>query len=166
MTHAVVALGANLGDRRSTLRDAVRGIGALDGVVVDAVSGLYESVAVRLTGVDFAAPGYLNAVLTATTTMPPEELLTALHAIEDAHGRVRAERWGDRTLDLDLIAVDGISSTGAVELPHPRAGERAFVLAPWAEIEPDAVLPGAGPVADLLARAEGPVPRRTEEWPW
>lgn len=164
--HAVVALGANLGDRAATLRAAVTAVGALDGVEVDAVSGLYETVAVRLTGVDFDAPGYLNAVLTATTALPPAELLAALHTIEDANGRVRAERWGDRTLDLDLIAVDDLTGDGDLLLPHPRAAERSFVLAPWAEIEPDAHLPGAGAIAQLLAAASGPAPKRTAAWPW
>ncbi|WP_127170342.1 2-amino-4-hydroxy-6-hydroxymethyldihydropteridine diphosphokinase, partial [Xanthomonas euvesicatoria] len=82
-----------------------------------------------------------------------QELLDALHSIEDAHGRTREVRWGDRTLDLDLVAYDDLSlDTETLTVPHPRAGERAFVLAPWHDADADAVLPGVGPVADLLAR--------------
>jgi 2-amino-4-hydroxy-6-hydroxymethyldihydropteridine diphosphokinase len=78
-------------------------------------------------------------------------LLSLLHRIEVAHGRERRERWGDRTLDLDLIAYgDVISDTPELTLPHPRAAERDFVLGPWLAVDPDAVLPGRGRVADLL----------------
>ena len=89
------------------------------------------------------------------TTLPPRALLSLLHEIERKHGRVRAERWGDRTLDLDIIDYAGLqSATDELTLPHPRAHERAFVLRPWAEVAPEAVLPGHGRVADLLAALE------------
>ncbi len=85
------------------------------------------------------------------TDLAPHDLLDALHRIEDDHGRTREVRWGDRTLDLDVIAVDDLLiDSGTLTVPHPRAGERAFVLAPWLDADPDAVLPGAGRVADLL----------------
>ena len=93
------------------------------------------------------------------TTLSPRRLLDLLHTIETDHGRVRGERWGDRTLDLDLIDFAGMqSSTEQLTLPHPRAHERAFVLGPWAEVAPESVLPGHGRVADLLAALEGPRP--------
>ncbi|BDV29548.1 2-amino-4-hydroxy-6-hydroxymethyldihydropteridine diphosphokinase [Microbacterium terricola] len=150
---AVVALGANLGDRAQTLADALTDLARLP--LVDGVraSEPVESVAVTLEGPDAAAPAYLNAVAILTTRLAPSVLLGYLHAIEDRHGRVRRERWGDRTLDLDLIAYgDARSTDPLLALPHPRAAERDFVLAPWLTVDPDAVLPGAGRVDALLAR--------------
>jgi 2-amino-4-hydroxy-6-hydroxymethyldihydropteridine diphosphokinase len=86
------------------------------------------------------------------TTLAPRELLRLLHSLEDAHGRERTEVWGDRTLDLDLIAQgDRVQETPGLVLPHPRAHERTFVLEPWVEVDPDAVLPGRGRVRHLLA---------------
>lgn len=148
----VVAVGSNLGDRTATFQAAVRALAEADGVEVTAISTPIESVAVKPHGEDPDAPVYLNAVVLVRTTLPPRGLLALLHAIEDAHGRERTEHWGDRTLDLDLIDYAGMrSSTDDLTLPHPRAHERAFVLGPWAEIAPDAELPGRGRVADLLA---------------
>jgi len=148
---AVIALGSNLGDREATIRQAVRDIAAVDGVQVTAASGLVESHAVKLQGVDEDAPGYLNAVILVITALEPEALLDELNRIENRHGRVREERWGDRTLDLDIVAVDDLRIEGErLTLPHPRAGERAFVLAPWAQLDAEAVIPGRGRVADLL----------------
>jgi 2-amino-4-hydroxy-6-hydroxymethyldihydropteridine diphosphokinase len=149
---AVVAVGSNLGDRTATFQAAVRALAEADGIEVTAISTPIESVAVRPEGEDPEAPAYLNAVVLVRTTLPPRGLLAVLHAIEDAHGRERTERWGDRTLDLDLVDYAGMRSAGDdLTLPHPRAHERAFVLGPWLEVAPDAVLPGYGPVADLLA---------------
>lgn len=153
---AVVAFGANLGDRRATVLAAVRDLASADGVELTAVSDSIETVALRPQGADPSAPAYLNGVVLLRTTLPPEQLLAVLHAIEARHGRVRAERWGDRTLDLDLIDYDGERRTDPeLTLPHPRAAERDFVLRPWLQVAPDAVLPGAGRVADLLAGLEG-----------
>jgi 2-amino-4-hydroxy-6-hydroxymethyldihydropteridine diphosphokinase/dihydroneopterin aldolase/2-amino-4-hydroxy-6-hydroxymethyldihydropteridine diphosphokinase len=153
---AVVALGANLGDRQATLDAAVDELRALP--LVDAVvpATPVESVAVTLEGPDAAAPAYLNSVALVTTRLAPTVLLDYLHAIEARHGRERRRRWGDRTLDLDLIAYGDVSSSSAgLTLPHPRAAERDFVLAPWLSIDPDAVLPGAGRVDVLLAGLRG-----------
>ncbi|MDQ1550319.1 MAG: 2-amino-4-hydroxy-6-hydroxymethyldihydropteridine diphosphokinase, partial [Microbacteriaceae bacterium] len=164
MSEMVVALGSNLGDREATLRAAVRDIADIDGITVIAVSGLVESHALKTDGVDESAPSYLNAVLLAAGDLAPHRMLDELQRIELAHGRVRDERWGDRTRDLDLISVVGVVEGDAVEsgavvegtvvedgerltLPHPRAWERAFVLAPWAELQPDAEIPGRGSVA-------------------
>jgi 2-amino-4-hydroxy-6-hydroxymethyldihydropteridine diphosphokinase len=149
---AVIALGSNLGDREATIRVAVRDIDELPGVRVVAASGLVESGALKLTGLDESAPRYLNAVILADVTMTPLDLLDALHAIEQRHGRVREAVWGDRTLDADLIAVGSVQkSSERLTLPHPRAWQRSFVLTPWAQIDPDAALPGHGRVTDLIA---------------
>jgi len=151
---AVVALGANLGDRAATLDAAVTALRALP--LVDAVvtATPVESVAVTLNGPDAAAPAYLNSVALVTTRLAPTVLLDYLHAIEARHGRERRTRWGDRTLDLDLIAYGDVSSSSErLTLPHPRAAERDFVLAPWADIAPDAEIPGRGRVTELLAVA-------------
>lgn len=150
---AVVALGANLGERAATLDEAIREIARLPLVDAVTVSPAIESVAVTLDGPDAAAPAYLNAVALVTTRLAPSVLLSLLHRIEAAHGRERRERWGDRTLDLDLIAFGDVQSRSAtLTLPHPRAAERDFVLGPWLAVDPDAVLPGAGRVDELLAR--------------
>lgn len=153
--HAVLSLGSNLGDREQTLREAVAAIAAIPGVVLDAASGLVETAAIKPTGVDTSAPAYLNAVVRVSTSLAPLELLAALAAIESDHGRVRDVRWGDRTLDIDIVTFGELRQrdTG-LTLPHPRAGERSFVLVPWLEIEPDAVLPGIGRVDGLPAASE------------
>lgn len=151
MSRAVIALGANLGDRGSTLRAAASAIAALPGVTPVASSREVESVAVTLAGRDETKPRYRNAVVVVDTDLEPQALLDALHGIEDEHGRTREVRWGDRTLDLDVVAIDDVViDTATLTVPHPRAAERAFVLAPWVDADPAAVLPGAGPVADLL----------------
>jgi 2-amino-4-hydroxy-6-hydroxymethyldihydropteridine diphosphokinase len=151
---AVIALGSNQGDREATIRSAVRDIDALDGVTVTDASGLVASAALKLDGVDVNAPGYLNAVILVRSALSPEELLHALQRIENAHGRVRLQRWGDRTLDLDLIDFAGLSrNTDELVLPHPRAFERSFVLAPWLQVNPDASIAGRGRVAELLVQA-------------
>lgn len=160
-TVAVVALGANLGDRADTLTAAVRDIARLPLVDEIVVSPQIESAAVTLDGVDEAAPAYLNAVALVTTRLAPTVLLSLLHRIEAAHGRERSQetRWGDRTLDLDLIAFGDVQAhTPSLTLPHPRAAGRDFVLAPWATVDPDAELPGVGRVADLLAALRDAAP--------
>lgn len=152
---AVVAIGSNLGDRAATLHSAVAELAAADGVEVRAISPLIETVAVRPDGADPTAPPYLNGVVLLTTTLTPDVLLDLLLSIEQRNGRVRTERWGDRTLDLDLIDVAGLTrETARLTLPHPRAHERDFVLRPWLAVDPDATLPGHGSVATLLAGLE------------
>lgn len=155
--HVVIALGTNLGDRDTTLDDAVAALQHLPGLAVDAVSPVHETVAVTALGPDPSRPLYGNRVVVGRTDLEPADLLTALLRIERAFGRVRAERWGDRTLDLDLIVqgVRMIDEPGLV-LPHPRAHERAFVLLPWLEADPDAVLPGRGRVRHLVRALEAP----------
>ena len=99
---------------------------------------------------DYSAPAYLNAVVAVNTVLGPHDLLDVVNAIETQHGRVREERWGDRTLDIDIVDYDGRElHDERLTLPHPRAWERAFVLVPWHAIRPDAHLTGHGPI-DLL----------------
>ena len=151
MTAVVLALGSNLGDRQDILQGAVDAIVGLPGVRVTAVSPVYETVPVGGP----AQPDYLNAVVLANAARPARELLDRLHEIEAAFDRVRLVRWGPRTLDIDIIVFDSVRSDDPeLTLPHPRAHERAFVLAPWHDVDPDAALPGHGPVAELLARAD------------
>lgn len=162
---AVIALGSNLGDREATIRAGIRDIDALGGVEVTAVSGLVETPALKPEGVDTDAPAYLNAVAVVRTTLDAHYLLRALNVIEAAHGRVRAARWGDRTLDLDIIEFGGLMiASKDLTVPHPRAAERAFVLAPWLQIAPDATLPGLGRI-DALLEATGETPLAYEAEP-
>ena len=159
----VLALGSNLGDRAATLSEAVRDLAALPGAALMAVSPVYESAAVKPGGVDESAPRYLNAVLTIDYAGDPHGLLDAVNAIEAEHGRVRAERWGDRTLDIDLIVFGDLSvEDDRLTLPHPRAAERDFVLAPWLDVDSAAVIPGRGLVLDLLAATGNTVHRAAD----
>lgn len=156
----MLSLGSNLGDREETIRQAVRDIAALPDVVVVAASGLVETPALKPDGVDTDAPAYLNAAVAIRTALEPHDLLAALNGIEREHGRVRDVRWGDRTLDIDIVAMGALEvHSETLTVPHPRAGDRAFVLAPWVELDPRAVLPGRGPVDALLAATgETPTP--------
>ena len=157
MTLAVLSLGSNLGDREQTIRDAVADIAAIPGVTVSAASSLVTTPALKPHGVDTDAPAYLNAVLVVASDLDAHDLLSALNRIEAAHGRVRDTRWGDRTLDIDIVTFGDVSlDTDDLTVPHPRAAERAFVLAPWLEVDPGAMLP-EGSVAALLA-ATGETP--------
>lgn len=148
---AILALGANLGNRAETLDAAVRDLADVPGILEVTLSPVVDSVAVKLDGPDPDAPGYLNAVARVRTTLSPRDLLAAGAEIERAHGRERLERWGDRTLDIDIITYGDLQiETPTLTIPHPRAVERDFVLGPWWALDPDAVLPGVGPVSDLL----------------
>ncbi|MFE5616728.1 2-amino-4-hydroxy-6-hydroxymethyldihydropteridine diphosphokinase [Streptomyces sp. NPDC056463] len=157
---AVIALGANLGNRLETLQGAVDALEDTPGLRVKAVSPVYET---EPWGVEPGTqPSYLNAVALVKTTLPPSSLLERAHAVEEAFHRVREERWGARTIDVDIVAyADVVSDDPVLTLPHPRAHQRAFVLAPWHDVDPDAQLPGRGTVAELLALVgrTGVVPR-------
>lgn len=153
-TRAVIAFGANLGERQQTLEAALDELGAAQGVRLLAISPYYETAAITDAGVDHDAPRYLNGVVLVATTLEPLALLDELQRLELAHGRERIEHWGPRTLDLDLVDHGGaMLEHERLTLPHPRAWERAFVLQPWLDVEPDAVLPGRGPVAELRLAA-------------
>ncbi|MET8285964.1 2-amino-4-hydroxy-6-hydroxymethyldihydropteridine diphosphokinase [Streptomyces sp. NPDC048448] len=147
---AVLSLGSNLGNRLETLQGAVDALEDTPGVRIKAVSPVYET---EPWGVEPGSqPTYLNAVVVLKTTLPPSSLLERAHAVEEAFDRVRDERWGARTIDVDIVAyADVVSDDPVLTLPHPHAHERAFVLAPWHDVEPEAQLPGRGPVAQLLA---------------
>ncbi|GGQ44214.1 2-amino-4-hydroxy-6-hydroxymethyldihydropteridine diphosphokinase [Streptomyces mutabilis] len=157
---AVVALGANLGNRLETLQGAIDALEDTPGVRVKGVSPVYETEPWGVA--PDSQPAYFNAVVILKTTLPPSSLLERAHAVEEAFHRVRDERWGPRTLDVDIVAyADVVSDDPQLTLPHPRAHERAFVLAPWHDVDPDAQLPGHGPVADLLdaVTRDGVAPR-------
>ncbi|WP_370099287.1 2-amino-4-hydroxy-6-hydroxymethyldihydropteridine diphosphokinase [Streptacidiphilus sp. MAP12-20] len=158
---AVIALGSNLGNRLETLQGAVDALEDTPGVRVKVVSAVFETDGV---GGPEGQPAYLNAVLLLKTTLPPQSLLERANAIEDAFGRVRTVRWGSRTLDVDIVAYEGVEQdVPELTLPHPRAHERGFVLAPWLDADPEASLPGHGPVAALLAAVGVEGVRRRED---
>ncbi|MBX9364493.1 2-amino-4-hydroxy-6-hydroxymethyldihydropteridine diphosphokinase [Streptomyces massasporeus] len=161
---AVVALGSNLGNRLETLQGAVDALGDTPGLRIKGVSPVYET---EPWGVDPGSqPAYFNAVVVLKTTLPPSSLLERAHAVEEAFHRVRDEHWGPRTLDVDIVSyADVVSDDPQLTLPHPRAHERAFVLAPWHDLDPEAQLPGRGPVAGLLdtVTRDGVVPRQDLE---
>jgi dihydroneopterin aldolase/2-amino-4-hydroxy-6-hydroxymethyldihydropteridine diphosphokinase len=144
----VLALGANLGDAVTTLAQAVSALRRVPGLEVTDVSPVYRTAPVG--GPE--QPDYLNLVVQGTTTLTPAQLLDATSAIELDAGRTREVHWGPRTLDIDLVVVgDHLLDTERLTLPHPRAHERAFVLLPWLDIDPEAVLPGYGRVATLVS---------------
>jgi 2-amino-4-hydroxy-6-hydroxymethyldihydropteridine diphosphokinase len=146
---AVLALGSNLGDRMAALQGAVNSIADTPDVWVTAVSPVYETEPVDSPA---DAGAFLNAVMLLDTTLAAHRLLDRALAVEDAYDRERSEeRNAPRTLDVDIIVVgDRRSDDDSLVLPHPRAKERPFVLQPWYDLEPDAVLPDAGPVKELL----------------
>jgi 2-amino-4-hydroxy-6-hydroxymethyldihydropteridine diphosphokinase len=143
----VLSLGSNLGDRLAHL-DLGLTVVCGGGLRCLAVSSVYQTAPVGGPEQD----DYLNAVLLAESSLPARDILARCHAAEAAAARLRTVRWGPRTLDVDIIACGGeVSAEPGLTLPHPRAHERAFVLVPWLEVAPDAVLPGHGPVAGLAA---------------
>lgn len=145
---AYVALGSNLGDRAAHLASAADALAALPRTRLVAVSATFETAPVGPAG----QQNYFNAAAELSTSLAPLDLLDRLLAIEQANGRVRRERWGPRTLDLDLLLHgDSILDTPRLTLPHPRLFERAFVLAPLADLAPDLVLAGRTVSAHLAA---------------
>ena len=152
---AVVAFGANLGDRAETIRAAAAELASLPGIDALRLSSLVESVAVTPEGPAPDEPAYLNAVALVQTTLTPHELLTAALRIEHQFGRVRTQRWAPRTLDIDIVAFgDERVNEPDLVVPHPQAEHRLFVLAPWLGLDPAATLVGVGRVVDLVADLE------------
>jgi len=144
----VIGLGSNLGRRLENLQGAIDTLFDAPGLEFVTMSSVYETEPV---GGPEQGP-YLNAVVIGETELDPHTLLERAMNVERAFGRVRTERWGPRTLDVDLIMVDDvIMEEPELTLPHPLAHERAFVLVPWVEADPDAELPGRGSAAALLA---------------
>jgi 2-amino-4-hydroxy-6-hydroxymethyldihydropteridine diphosphokinase len=142
---AVIALGANIGNPREQMDLAVALL--KESLEVSAVSSYFTTAPVG--GPE--QPDYLNAICIAESELPASDLLALLHGIEKVLGRERIEHWGPRTIDLDLIQYGSLLSyADELQLPHPRAHEHRFVLEPWAEIEPDAILLTHGKISDLL----------------
>lgn len=153
VTPILLAFGANLGDRSGTIAAAQDELANSAGITQFDASPLRETIALTLDGPDENAPRYVNGVARATTTLGPHALLDLLQRVETEHGRTRDTRWGDRTLDIDLILFGGrVVQDDRLTVPHPHAFERDFVLAPWLALDPEAVLMGHGRVAELLAR--------------
>jgi len=148
---AYVALGSNLGNPVTTIEDAIDAMAALRGSLLKAISSLYRTAPVGLK----RQPDFINAVVALDTRLSPRELLDELFAVEAKFGRVRtvgSVKNAPRTLDLDLLMHgDHTQDDPALILPHPRMHQRAFVLAPLAEIAPGLSIPGHGSVAALLA---------------
>jgi 2-amino-4-hydroxy-6-hydroxymethyldihydropteridine diphosphokinase len=148
VTSVVLGLGANIGDPQAALRGAVAALDDHPRISVTAVSHIYGTDPVG--GPE--QPRFCNAVALIETDLPGDQLLDVTQSIEHDWHRTREVRWGPRTLDIDIIAMgDAVSADPRLTLPHPRAHERAFVLVPWMEIQPDAALPGYGAIRDLLA---------------
>ena len=151
----VLSLGSNLGDRLEQLQGALDALADTPGLRLTAVSPVYETAPVG--GPE--QPDYLNVVVVAESKLSARTVLERALAVEDAFGREREVRWGPRTLDVDVIAVgDLVVDDADLQVPHPRAAERAFVLVPWLDVDAGAELPGAGPVAALVDRL-GPLER-------
>jgi 2-amino-4-hydroxy-6-hydroxymethyldihydropteridine diphosphokinase len=146
MSRAVLSLGSNLGDRAAALNAALAGLAAAD-VRIVAVSPVYETDPVG--GPE--QPDYLNAVAVVETDRAPYDLLELAQGVEAALGRVQVERWGPRTVDIDIVVYDDLlSDDPRLTLPHPLAAERAFVLVPWHDVEPAAELPDGRSVAAIV----------------
>lgn len=155
---AALGLGSNLGDRLGHLQGALDALAAEPGLAVVAVSEVVETDPVG--GPE--QPDFLNAVVVVDTSLSPEELLGLAQRVERSAGRTRDVRWGARTLDVDLLAVGDLVRAGErLQLPHPRAHTRAFVLTPWAQVDPDFVVPGRGRVRALSEALGGAGVRAT-----
>lgn len=147
LRRAALALGSNLGDRLDFLQAAVNAMADSPEIAPVAVSPVYETD--PLGGPD-EQPRFLNAVLVVDTTLSPRSLLERAQAAESAFGRTRQVPKGPRTLDVDVLAVGGETTADAdLEVPHPRLSERAFVLVPWADVDPEFSIPGLGTVQAL-----------------
>jgi len=146
--NAYIGIGANLGDARANVQDAIARLARLPGATLLAASGSYRTAPIDSSGDD-----YINAVAHISTSLPAEALLQALHAIEAAHGRERPYRNAPRTLDLDLLLYgDEQISSATLTVPHPRLTERAFVLVPLLELAPAIAVPGLGPALAFLPK--------------
>jgi 2-amino-4-hydroxy-6-hydroxymethyldihydropteridine diphosphokinase len=150
MTRGFLGLGSNLGDKRAHLDAAIAALRAEPGIRVPRVAGRYRTDPMGPQDQDW----YINTVVEISTDLEPRALLQRLQAIEQSLGRVRAERWGPRTIDLDLLWLDGVvENSRDLTLPHAGAHLRSFVLAPWNELAPDLRLRGRT-LAEWLAEAE------------
>ena len=160
LRHVTYSLGSNLGDRLEYLQGATDLLRQTPGMKLTGVSSVYETDPVGFTD----QPLFLNIVVQAESTLASTVMLERAHAIEQAFDRVREIQFGPRTIDVDLIAVaDRVINSDVLTLPHPRAHERAFVLVPWLELEPEAEQVGHGRVADLVAGLDTASVRRRDD---
>jgi 2-amino-4-hydroxy-6-hydroxymethyldihydropteridine diphosphokinase len=147
LRRAALALGSNLGDRLDYLQAAVDALTESSEIVPVGISSVYETEPI---GGPAEQPAFLNAVLVVDTTLSPRSLMERCQAAESAFGRTREVPKGPRTLDVDVLAVgDKTVADDDLKVPHPRLAERAFVLVPWAEVDPEFEVPGLGSVAAL-----------------
>ena len=154
-----LGLGSNLGDSGAILQGALDDLQAAEGLEITGASAVYETDPVG--GPD--QPAFLNAVVLGRTSLRNHELLAAAQAVEQRWHRRREVRWGPRTLDIDVLAIDDEQSDDPdLTIPHPLAHERAFVLVPWLDADPDAVIAGHGRVADLVAHVDTSGVRMTD----
>lgn len=149
---AYVGLGSNLGDKEANIKKALEMLNTSPGVRVKRAASLYRTAPVGYTGQDW----FLNTVAEVETSLSPHELLSLLLAVEERLGRVRTVRWGPRTVDLDLLLFGGEEiNTPDLVVPHPRMGERAFVMVPLAELAPELTVPGRGKAVELAQALAG-----------
>lgn len=146
ISKVVLSLGSNLGDSASILQEAVDLLADTPDLILVEVSPVYQTSPVGGPPQD----DFLNLIVIAETTLEPMTILDRAHAIEESFGRTRDVKDGPRTLDIDVIMVGKRITEESIELPHPRAHERAFVLVPWLDVDPNAEIAGQGPVAELL----------------
>ena len=159
MSHAVIGLGANLGDPAAQLRMAIAAIGRIAETRVLAVSSFYRTAPVGY----LAQPEFVNAAVTVETNLAPRALLAALQAIEAAAGRERRFKDAPRTLDLDVLLYDDrVADEPGLMIPHPRLHQRAFALRPLVDLAPEIAIPGLGPAAKFLRTAAD---QRVMPWP-
>ena len=153
-TTAYLGLGSNLGDRLGNLQAAVDGLHEADGLRVVASSRVWETAPVGPP-----QPDYLNAVVRIETDLSPADLLAACRRVEESLGRVRRERWGARTIDVDVLLFDARTVDGPdLVVPHPRLTERAFVVLPLLELDPDPILPDGRRVRNVRLDTDGAAP--------
>ncbi|HEX6988782.1 MAG TPA: 2-amino-4-hydroxy-6-hydroxymethyldihydropteridine diphosphokinase, partial [Bacillota bacterium] len=160
---AYLGIGANLGDRRGQLREAVRRLASEPGIHLMGVSPLYETAPIGLLD----QPAFFNAVLAVDTTLFPSALLATCKRVEAAAGRLPGVRWGPRPLDVDILLYGDLGLAGPdLEIPHPRLAERAFAMRPLLDLAPDAALPGGRPLAPLAAAVAAQEIRRIAGPEW
>jgi len=151
MTIAYIGLGSNMESPRQHITTAIQSLGEIQSTRIINVSSLYKSKPMGPQN----QGDYINAVVQIETEMEPTELLNCLQAIENDHGRVRAEHWGPRTIDLDILMFGNeIIQNDRLTVPHPEITNRSFVIVPLAEIDPACVVPEKGLVSDLILRID------------
>jgi 2-amino-4-hydroxy-6-hydroxymethyldihydropteridine diphosphokinase len=161
LRRAAFALGSNLGDRLDFLQGAVDALTDSPEIVAVAVSPVYETDPV---GGPPGQPKFLNAVLVVDTTLSPRSMLERAMATEIAYGRTREEPNGSRTLDVDVLAVGDVTADDEdLKVPHPRLAQRAFVLMPWSDVDPEFTVPGLGKVIELSSAVDATGVRRTDD---